>query len=207
MKPERINFPCHEIMLEGVLHIPDGAGLFPAVVMCHPHPLYGGDMDNNVVMAVCDGLLEWSIACLRFNFRGTGGSGGVSGGGLKEKEDVIAAVDYLAGRKEINPQKLGLAGYSFGGGVALGAAQQDRRVKALALVSPALAAAAWEQIGQYPTPKLVLIGDLDTVVRFPRHALEGQDNFHIIAGADHSWWGFEGDIGRLMGKFFKKELG
>lgn len=59
-------------LLEGVLHLPSGSGSFPAAVVCHPHPLMGGRMDNVIVVAVCRALAAWGWAALRFNFRGTG---------------------------------------------------------------------------------------------------------------------------------------
>ena len=95
MRREHIAFPCGEISLEGVLHLPDGEGTFPGVVVCHPHPLYGGDMENNVVITICQAMVARSVAALRFNFRGAGGSGGQFGGGVKERDDVTAALDYL----------------------------------------------------------------------------------------------------------------
>ena len=89
-------FHCGSIVLEGVLELPDTAGApYAAAVICHPHPLYGGNMYNNVTSALKKGLLELGIACLRFNFRGTGQSEGAHGEGVDELEDVRAALDYL----------------------------------------------------------------------------------------------------------------
>ncbi len=67
MKQLQAAFPCGDMVLEGAWHLPDGAGKFPAVVVCHPHPLYGGDMWNNVVIAICGALPQKSIAAFRFN--------------------------------------------------------------------------------------------------------------------------------------------
>ena len=63
-----MTFPCGDLSLEGVCSVPEGKGPFAAVVVCHPHPLYGGMMDNNVVIAVCRAALQTSIASLRLTF-------------------------------------------------------------------------------------------------------------------------------------------
>jgi alpha/beta superfamily hydrolase len=120
---EAVRFPSGELTLVGVLHRPQGTGL-PAVAVCHPHPLYGGDMENNVVVSLCGALADAGVAALRFNFRGVGGSGGSHGGGIGERQDALAALDFLAGVAGVDGGGLGLAGYSFGALVALGAADE-----------------------------------------------------------------------------------
>lgn len=204
MTREHIAIPCGDISLEGVLHLPGGGGLFPGVVVCHPHPLYGGDMENSVVVTICLALVARSIAALRFNFRGAGGSGGHFGGGEKEQDDVKAALDYLAARKDTNSGRLGLAGYSFGGAVAFPAAQQDNRVERLALISPALADSGWAQLREWSHPKIVLLGDTDTVVPYDRlkKYFDAGGEFQVVHDADHFWWGFEQEIDRRIGGFF-----
>jgi len=204
---EHVIFPCGEISLEGVLHLAAGNGPFAGVVVCHPHPLYGGDMENGVVVAICQALVTRSITALRFNFCGAGGSSGRFGGGVKERDDVKAALDYLAARKEINAEKLGLAGYSFGGAVAFAAAQEDPRVKKLALVSPALDDGGWAQLKAWSRPKLILLGDADTMVPYNRlkKYFEDGGDFQAFHGVDHFWWGFEEEIGKRVSEFFARE--
>ena len=92
MQIKRVEFPCGEITLEGIFALPEGEGPFGLVVVCHPHPLYGGNMYNNVVHAVCEKLGQKKIAWLKFNFRGVGESGGSFAGGVGEKEDLKAAI-------------------------------------------------------------------------------------------------------------------
>jgi hypothetical protein len=201
----RVVFPCGNIQLEGILSIPDGKASFPVVVVCHPHPLYGGDMDNNVVTAVCSALAVGSIATLRFNFRGAGNSGGSFNDGFGEQDDLRAAVDFLLTLKEIDRRKIGLAGYSFGGMVANAVAVRDKRVTQLALISPALDASAWEQLKEYLQPKIILIGDEDNTISFrPFQRFFGDaKQYQIIAGADHFWVGFEEQLSRKITCFFQ----
>ena len=161
-------------------------------------------MDNNVVTAVCFALGRSSIAALRFNFRGVGNSGGSYGEGLGEQDDLRAALDFLFTLKEIDSQRIGLAGYSFGGMVADAVAMKDNRVKQLALISPALSETGWAQLKEYLRPKLISIGDADTTVAFrPFQRFFGDARqYQIIAGADHFWSGFEEQISDKIARFF-----
>jgi alpha/beta superfamily hydrolase len=98
----RFYIEAGDVQLEAVLHLPDGVPPFAGVVVCHPHPRYGGDMNNNVVLAVTRALTDRGIAALRFNFRGVGGSAGSYDDGRGETEDAQHALDALASREEID---------------------------------------------------------------------------------------------------------
>lgn len=100
LRQSAVSFPCGKLRLEGICYFPEGKEVFPAVVLCHPHPLYGGSMDNNVVLAVASVLVSKSIIALMFNFRGVGGSEGGYGGGVAEQEDVKAAIKWLISQSE-----------------------------------------------------------------------------------------------------------
>lgn len=112
MKREYIRLPVGGSSLACVLSQPDEEPL-GAVVLLHPHPLYGGDRDNQVMKDLNDIFLELDYTTLRFDFRGvTGGYAGVAGA----VEDTHKAIELL---ESFEPSTLGLAGYSFGGSVAL----------------------------------------------------------------------------------------
>ena len=212
MNSIRADFPCGSITLEGELHLPEGDGPFPIVVVCHPHPLYGGNMENNVVMAICQGLLTHSVAAFRFNFRGVGRSGGAYGGGITEREDVKAALAFVRARPEIDTAKLGLAGYSFGASVVLPVALEEDAVRALALISPPLAGPAWEQLKGYPKPKLLMVGSADAFIaasEFQQHAQDMPEpkQYFVVSGADHFWWGYEGELAQKVTQFFSAGFG
>src|SRR5438093_13487786 len=68
-----MTFASGVLTLEGALNLPERTPA-PGIVVCHPHPMYGGDMHNNVVDAVCQTAAADGIVALRFNFRGAGGS-------------------------------------------------------------------------------------------------------------------------------------
>ena len=207
MSSSPTEFPCGDIVLEGELHLPQGAGPFPCVVVCHPHPLYGGNMLNNVVVAICQALTRYSIAAFRFNFRGVGGSGGSFGGGIAEQEDVKAALVFISSRAGIDAKRLGLAGYSFGAGVALPAALQDERISRLALVSPAFSDSGWEQLREYQRPKFLIVGDADFVIPLERFQQQVKDiadpeQYQVVSGADHFWFGYEQEVAEQVARFF-----
>ena len=200
-------FPCDDITIEGEWHLPQGKGPFPAVIVCHPHPLYGGNMQNNVVLAICEALPQNSVAAFRFNFRGVGKSGGAFGEGIAEQEDVKAALAFVSSTPEIDPNKIGLAGYSFGGSVALPVALQDERVNLLALVSPALSESGWEQLKEYLRPKSVIVGDADFVISLDQFQQLIKDvpdptHYQVVSGADHFWWGHEEELAQRLAQFF-----
>lgn len=119
--------------LEGELAEPEAAGATAAVVvLCHPHPQFGGSMRSIVTSALFDELPGRGFACVRFNFRGVGASTGSYSDGRDEPLDVLAAIDAAA-RPGV---PLVLAGWSFGADVAL--AVDDGRVGGWVAIAPPL---------------------------------------------------------------------
>lgn len=207
MTSSQARFPCGDIVLEGEWHLPQGRGPFPGVVVCHPHPLYGGNMLNNIVVAICEALSRHSMAAFRFNFRGVGNSGGAFGEGIAEQEDVRAALAFILSTADIDAKRIGLAGYSFGASVALPVALEDERVGLLALVSPALSDSGWEQLKGYRQAKFVIVGDADFVIpleRLRQHIGDIADpkQYQVVSGADHFWWGYEEEVAQTVARFF-----
>lgn len=201
MSEETVVFNADSLRLEGILHIPNGNGPFPGVVMCHPHPLFGGNYFNNVVLAVCQALAESSIIALRFNFRGVGKSQGRFSDGIGERNDIKAAITFLSSVGRISPACIGLAGYSYGGMVALPVSLQDERVKALLLISPPLNPSDWQQLEDYVKPKLILCGTKDPFVTPPVSTVH-TEQYEAIPEADHFWWGYEDEIAKKVSSFF-----
>ena len=205
MRREHTTIPG-DITLEACWHFPDGKGLFPAVVVCHPHPLYGGTMSSNVVFGICQALAEKGMAALRFNFRGVGKSGGQFGEGIGEQKDAKAALDFATATESIDSERIGLAGYSFGGMVALPVAIKDERVKRLALISPAFSGEReWDELEKYDKPKLVITGENDFVVpmeKFLKLVENMPEQYQIIPKADHFWGGYEDKVAAKVSGFF-----
>ncbi|PYM59679.1 MAG: alpha/beta hydrolase [Candidatus Rokuibacteriota bacterium] len=102
--------------LEAHLDLPDAATA--GLVLCHPHPLYGGDMDNPVIIRAAEVAQALGVSTLRFNFRGVGDSTGTHDEGRGEQDDCSAALALL--RSRLPPASaLGLLGYSFGARIAM----------------------------------------------------------------------------------------
>ncbi len=206
-RDQPVQFSAGDITIEGELSLPPGNGPFPAVAVCHPHPLYGGDMNNSVVVTICQALVGQGVAALRFNFKGVSSSGRLPGGGTGERDDTVAALTFLSSLQDIDPARIGLAGYSFGGGVALPVALADERVRRMLLVSPALSDSGWTEMGKYPRPKLVVVGGTDSVVapeRFEKYraGAEHPADYKLVPAADHFWAGFDKEIAAAVGSFF-----
>lgn len=114
---------------------PPGAADYPAVaVVCHPHPLYGGSLDNKVTATLARTLGERGIPALRFNFRGVGASAGAYADGAGETEDLLAVVDVA--RRLYPERELWLAGFSFGAYVALRAARRADPARLITVAPP-----------------------------------------------------------------------
>ena len=187
-------------MLEGVVATPqDVTGSVPGVVVCHPHPLFGGDMSNGVILAVCQALVKEGFAALRFNFRGVGNSEGSFSKGEEEKEDVRAALGVIQAWPGVDKSRVGLAGYSFGASMVLSGLSRYKAAKALVLIAPPIVALGDPAIGRDKRPKLFIVGDKDSLV--PHNTLKEKVGSYqrppevsLVPGADHSWRGHEGEV-------------
>lgn len=200
-------FPCGDITLEGEWLFPGGRGPFPAVVVCHPYPPRGGDMFNSVVAAICAALAGHSLSAFRFNFRGVGQSEGSFGEGISERDDVKAALDFVLSSPEIDSRRVGLAGYSFGGMVALPVAAGDGRISRLAVVSSPFSDSDWQQFREYANDKLYVMGDADQMVSREMYqrqtgGIPRPEQYQMIPGADHFMGGYEDEVGRIVAGFF-----
>ena len=130
-------------------------------VVCHPHPLYGGTMQNKVVHTLARAMQELGVPTLRFNFRGVGGSAGRYDGGAGEVEDALAACAWA--RAHWGCGTLWLAGFSFGSAVALQAAAVVHPA-ALVTVAPPVGRIIVAPVPRPKCPWLVVQGDRDELV-------------------------------------------
>ena len=188
--------------LEARVAMPTGAAA--GVVICHPHPLYGGDMDNHIVAVAAAACQGAGLATLRFNFRGVGGSSGSHDEGRGEQGDAGAALDHLATLLPVGAP-LALAGYSFGAVVAAALAADGRSLAGLALVAPPLAFPGRDPL-RPPTalrgPLLVVAGSADAYC--PPDALERLAKtmpgatVRVIEGADHFFAGTLDPLGEAL---------
>ena len=184
----QVTIHCKPVRLEGVL---DQKSSQKAVIICHPHPLYGGDMDNPVVMAIAEAFSEKGATTLRFNFRGTGNSTGAFDNGTGEQEDIRAALDFLMDK---GFQSITLAGYSFGARMNAAVVSKGCRIEDHIMVSPPVAVMSFDDIEQMPYTGLIVTGRNDEIA--PPDLIEKHiqrwgisPRFDIIENCDHFYSG------------------
>jgi len=200
MTETKINFICDDgTRLEGLLHRGNPE---KGVVITHPHPLYGGDMYNNVVEAIQKAYQEKGYSTLRFNFRGAGASAGRYDNGNGEQLDVVAACNFL---EDSGVASVGLAGYSFGTWVNAKIADKLPG-HPMIMVSPPAAMLAFPADLKIPDLKLVVTGSADEfaapeLVSGLASRWNPSASFEIIDDADHFFWGFTDKLNKVLKKF------
>jgi alpha/beta superfamily hydrolase len=209
MKQTAITFRSGTFTLHGYCYTPDDEGKYPAVVLCHPHPLNGGSMSNIIIRNLGEALASRSIIALMFNFRGVGKSEGSYGGGIGEQEDLIAALDLVSARQDVDTERIGAAGYSFGSSVVVPVASRDARVKAIALISPALDSSYIPYLQQYKRPKFIISGTEDDLILLENVAVWGAEaaepkQLEFVGGADHFWNGKDDEVVEKVAEYFKQ---
>jgi alpha/beta superfamily hydrolase len=193
------------ITLEGRLSTGAASG---GAVITHPHPLFGGDMANNVVLTAGRALAARGMSALRFNFRGVGRSTGTYGGGIDEADDVAAALAFLKSR---TPGPHYVVGYSFGAAVASRALLQGLAADGAVLVAPPIAFMDLSFLPRVPKLRLILVGDRDELCPLPSlQALmtpgqpspgETLPEIRVIEGADHFFMDGEAELFRVLREF------
>jgi alpha/beta superfamily hydrolase len=182
---EKISFISEGYQIEGRLE--EGSHQ-RGVIITHPHPLYGGDMFNNVVAAISKVYRQNGYTTLRFNFRGVGNSQGSYADGLGEQEDVRAAISYLTADIRIN--QVDLIGYSFGAWVNALAVGSVTQTENMIMVSPPVAFIDFGSISNLDSLRLIISGGRDDIAPpdLIKKACPGWNaaaQFEVIEGADH----------------------
>jgi alpha/beta superfamily hydrolase len=170
------------------------------VITTHPHPLYGGSMHNEVVLAVCRVYQQAGYSTLRFNLRGVGESQGSYSDGAGEQEDVRAAVSYLV---EQGIAKIDLVGYSFGAWVNALSVNSSTHVDNMLMISPPVAFIDFESISDLISLKLIITGSRDDIapaklIEKSYHKWNPKARFGIIEGADHFYAGYIDELEALL---------
>jgi len=175
--------------IEALAACPQTEAAKASVVVLHPHPLHGGTMHNKVVSTLSRAFLELGLHTVRFNFRGTGASEGTFDHGDGESADLMAVVAWLRARR---PQdQLWLAGFSFGGYVAVRAAEAAGAAR-LVTVAPSVNLYAPPPAPSMPW--LLIQGEQDEIVPVAavREWVDGLSNppeFLLLPGTGHFFHG------------------
>ena len=178
------------VALEAELATPTDVPPRAAMVLCHPHPQYGGTMRSIVISALFEALPRAGVACLRFNFRGVEASAGTHDEGRAEQLDVRAAIDELS--TAIPDALLLLTGWSFGADMALSTID-DRIAGWFAIAPPLRFASDFSAVAGDPRPKLLALAEHDEF-RTPESVLEEVASWtathaELVPGASHFFVG------------------
>ena len=212
MRQSAVSFEANGLKFEGILSTPDDlTGNIPGVVVCHPPPLFGGNMHNNVVSAVTYHLSTVGIASLKFNFRGVGNSEGEHSKGDLEYQEVVAAQKMLSEWPGINSTNIGIVGYSFGTRVILRHPELQEFPRAFAFISPSIEALEESTLKNDNRPKFVISGTKDKLLQSNR-LTEVLNQFvhppiiNSVEGADHFWANMEDLAVEPVSMFFHENL-
>ena len=200
---EKITFESGPCRLEGYWQAgAKGKG----VVITHPHPLYGGTMNNPVVETVQSAYRQHGYATLRFNFRGVGGSQGNYDNGMGEQADVRAAIAYV---ESMNVSAVDLAGYSFGAWVNTGvAADSPTAIKSMMMISPPVGLIEFENVNVLSCLKLVVTGGRDDIapvnqIRDMLPTWNPDAQFEVIDGCDHFYSGYFEELQSILDRYLR----
>jgi uncharacterized protein len=210
--PEVI-IPGPEGRIEGRYHHSDQKAA-PIVLVLHPHPLYGGTMNNKIVYRLFHTFAESGFSALRFNFRGVGKSQGRYDNGLGEMADAATALDWLQQQNPDAPT-CWIAGFSFGAWISMQLLMRRPELEGFVAVSPPANLYDFSFLSPCPSAGLITQGDKDDVVTEESvsklasrlgAAQSTQVEYKIIPGADHYYRGIEEQLGATVGEYVGRRM-
>lgn len=174
-------------------------------VICHPHPLFGGTMNNKVVTTMARAFKDLGLRTVRFNFRGVGKSEGSHANGIGEIEDLKTIINWV---KQVKPEDdLWLAGFSFGGFIA-GTVATQIPVKQLVTIAPQVSRFIEAKTPPITVPWVLVQGEEDEVIS-PQETYAWIDTLDPkpvlirISGASHFFHGklmvLRQELDRILG--------
>jgi hypothetical protein len=209
MKEERVFIPSDGVQLEGLLSIQEASSFRGGVILCHPHPQYGGDMDHPVIATCAEVAFQEGLSALRFNFRGVGESQGSYGEGIAERQDVKAAGDYFYSRLKGDHLPLILVGYSFGVWAGFPIAIEDERFEGMVAVAPPLEIYDFSFLKGCKKKKLFIAGNKDlfcplALLEKWYQELDEPKSLAVIPGSDHFFLFHTQFLIQPLREFFRK---
>ena len=188
---EALRIPVADFTLDARIGIPPDAT--SGVVICHPHPQYGGSMENDLVVTVAEALRTRGLATLRFDFRSVGTSGGTYDDGRGEVDDVRAAAALL--RQRLDVARVALVGFSFVSVMALRAGVADpEATTGVVAIAPPVRMVGLDFLAGFPVPLAFVTGDRDQfcpleTIESVRDRFAPASTLSLVPGADHFFGG------------------
>jgi len=182
----------------------------PLALVLHPHPLYGGTMNDKVVYAIYKSLVERGFTTLRINFRSVGRSQGAFDNGIGEMSDAATALDWLQLNNTDSTTNL-IAGFSFGAWIAMQLIMRRPEINNFIAVSPPVNKYDFSFLSPCPIPGLILQGDQDSIVpEKPVHDLAKRHHHKIeyktVHQADHFFRGKIDLLSRAINEYLDQKF-
>lgn len=195
--------------LEALIERPPDAVEGTVAICCHPHPLFGGALQNKVVHTLARAAQDRRVTSIRFNFRGVGASAGKYDDGGGETDDAIAIADWA--RRELGAARLWSFGFSFGSFVAFRLAA-ERTAALLVTVAPPVQRFDFARLAIPGCPWLVLQGDADELVNHGAvlgwtRTVRPAPQVRMLSGAEHFFHGRLTEMRTLLGEWLAEQGG
>jgi uncharacterized protein len=210
--PEII-FNGPEGRLEGRYHHSKRPNASVALLL-HPHPQYGGTMNNKVVYTLYQTFVRRGFSTLRFNFRGVGRSQGRFDNGQGELSDAASALDWMQTHNP-NTAACWIAGFSFGAWVGMQLMMRRPEIRGFISVAPPASLHDFSFLAPCPASGMILHGDKDEVI--PQASvdklaqkLQKQKNikidYRVVQGSDHFFQDHIDDVNKHVNDYLDKVL-
>jgi alpha/beta superfamily hydrolase len=181
----------------------------PIVLILHPHPLYGGTMNNKVVYRLYQTFAQNGFSTLRFNFRGVGKSQGKYDEGVGELTDAATALDWLQ-LQNPDASTCWICGFSFGSWIALQLLMRRPEIEGFVAVSPPANLYDFSFLAPCPSSGLITQGSRDEIVSEEavsklvsklgsQHGAQVQ--YQVIQGADHYYRNQLDELGSVSNEY------
>lgn len=199
---KKVEFKLDNLNIEGIMYLPSKSGKFPGVIVLHPHPMFGGSMENNVVNAICEELLKNNVIAFKFNIRNPNVK--------KAIRYALAALDFFLKSSQLKSSKIGFCGYSWGSAVGLEAFYNDPRIKLLIGVSPPITMFNFSYLLESEKPKLITVGQNDQIIPLDKidkffENLKDPKEFATF-NTDHIYMGVEEELSKRVIEFITEYL-
>ena len=199
--------------IEGRYHHSELKGA-PVALVLHPHPLYGGTMNNKIVYRLYHAFAQNGFSVLRFNFRGIGKSQGKYDEGIGELSDTATALDWLQTQNPDAPT-CWIAGFSFGAWISMQLLMRRPELEGFIAVSPPANLYDFSFLAPCPASGLITQGDKDDVVnedivstlaaRLDAGKATAVD-YKLIHGADHYYRGVEDELSTVINEYISQRM-
>jgi alpha/beta superfamily hydrolase len=186
----------------------------PIAIILHPHPQFGGTMNNQIVYQLYYAFAQRGFSVLRFNFRGVGRSQGRYDDGLGELSDAASALDWLQANNPDAPQ-CWVGGYSFGAWIGMQLLMRRPEITGFISIAPPANINDFTFLAPCPTSGLIVQGDADEIAAEPAvaalaHRLSHQRHisvdYKVIRGANHFFHDKTEEMGKAVDTYLNKAL-